>query len=534
MEFKTKPYAHQQDAYAKWNGAPFFALFMEQGTGKTKVLLDIASTLYDEKKINAVMVIAPKGVYEQWAFEQIPMHASVPCEVYVHRASASAVKKASAFIATSVDRLKVYCINVEAFSSDSYIDLFKRFVSRHNTLICVDEGTRIKNPTAKRTLNIIHGLSNLEKYGKRITKVLPLSKYRILLTGTMVTNNPYDIWTMFEFLQPNFFGINYFCFKARYGIEKRVTIPGRVSYTVKVDARDLGFIRAAIKNGFGRDSVAQRYGITAADVEYIIANPDLRVPYKNLSELKHRIDPSSYIVKKRDCLDLPPKVYEKVYIEMSAAQKKVYNELKDDLFSEYKGVELTVTQMLTLTMRLAQVAGGFFPTGPGEPPMLIDKRSAKAVAICESIEEISSFPILIFARFVCEVEEMARVAKETFPDLTVDFIHGGVKDRESKIDAFKRGEISIFVATQGVLGIGQNLQNSHVMLFYSNSFSLEEREQTEARIDRIGQTESAFYCDYIVKNTIDAHTHKALTTKKALLDYMRKPTIEEFLIATEE
>ena len=65
-KFKTKPYGHQLDALeASWN-KEVFAYFMEMGTGKSKVLLDNAAILYDKGDINALLLIAPKGVYKNW------------------------------------------------------------------------------------------------------------------------------------------------------------------------------------------------------------------------------------------------------------------------------------------------------------------------------------------------------------------------------------------------------------------------------------------------------------------------------------
>ena len=73
-KFKTKPYEHQLDALKRsWN-KPYFAHFMEMGTGKSKVLIDNISMLYDQGKINGVLIIAPKGVYKNWYNIEIPTH----------------------------------------------------------------------------------------------------------------------------------------------------------------------------------------------------------------------------------------------------------------------------------------------------------------------------------------------------------------------------------------------------------------------------------------------------------------------------
>jgi len=67
-KFKTKPYAHQLKALEmSWN-KEVFAYFMEMGTGKSKVLLDNVAMLFDKGKINSVLIVAPKGVYNAILF----------------------------------------------------------------------------------------------------------------------------------------------------------------------------------------------------------------------------------------------------------------------------------------------------------------------------------------------------------------------------------------------------------------------------------------------------------------------------------
>ena len=73
-KFKTKPYAHQLKALEmSWNKEAF-AYFMEMGTGKSKVLLDNISMLYDKGKIDCALIVAPKGVVKTWYEQEIPTH----------------------------------------------------------------------------------------------------------------------------------------------------------------------------------------------------------------------------------------------------------------------------------------------------------------------------------------------------------------------------------------------------------------------------------------------------------------------------
>jgi hypothetical protein len=73
-KFKTKPYAHQLKTLEMSWDKDEFAYFMEMGTGKSKVLVDNIGMLYDAGKINAALIIAPKGVYRNWYSGEIPIH----------------------------------------------------------------------------------------------------------------------------------------------------------------------------------------------------------------------------------------------------------------------------------------------------------------------------------------------------------------------------------------------------------------------------------------------------------------------------
>ena len=74
------------------------------------------------------------------------------------------------------------------------------------------------------------------------------------------------------------------------------------------------------------------------------------------------------------------------------------------------------------------------------------------------------------------------------------------------------------------------MQISHVQYFYSNTYSMEDREQIEDRIHRDGQkSETVLYKDIIAKNTIDEKIITILQQKKDLLEYMRDKTLDEFL-----
>ena len=71
---KTVPYAHQKTALEKSWDKDAYGLFMEMGTGKSKVLLDSMAMLYDQGHINGALIIAPKGVVKTWYEQELPTH----------------------------------------------------------------------------------------------------------------------------------------------------------------------------------------------------------------------------------------------------------------------------------------------------------------------------------------------------------------------------------------------------------------------------------------------------------------------------
>lgn len=539
FKYKTKPYEHQIEAIKKLYGKSFGALFMEQGTGKSKVAIDIASNLFLEGKINAVLLIAPNGVQKQWAYEQIPEHSSIPFRIQVWTHSSSRFRREAQedfIIGEWPGQLKWFCTNVDVFSTKRNIYTFREYVQNHKTFVIVDESTRIKNPSANRTINILYNLAKCIKQGKKIVDVKPLSAYRMILTGMMVTNSPYDLWSMFEFLQHNYFHCNYYAFRAHYGIEVKDTHPVTESIFNRFMRLDeMESIRKYHAEGKSPEAIAYIMNTSESNVAHILRHPSILTPFKNLEELKQQIEPFSYIIRKDECLDLPPKIYERIEVEMNSEQKRIYKELIKEFLSIYDEKELTVANKVSLIGRLQQVTGGFFPyydttTGKGKVTQ-ITATNPKLEALKADLDETGTEVIIIWARFVAELKMINQQLTKSFPQKRISLYYGGTwtEDREKIIKGFKEGKVDILVANARIAGVGLNLQRSHFHYFYSNSFSLEDRLQAEDRSHRSGQEYAVLYKDIIMKNTVDEKVYKVLAAKKNLLDYFRNKTLEEFI-----
>jgi len=190
-KFKLKPYKHQLTALEKsWNKETY-AYFMEMGTGKTKVLIDNMSMLYDKGKVNGALIIAPKGVVKTWYEQELPTHLPNHIENVTVLWQSNITKKQQEKLETLYEigtALHILIMNVEALSTKKGVDFAAKFLNSHSTLMAIDESTTIKTPSARRTKNII-------KLGR-------MSKYRRIMTGSPVTKNPLDLYTQCEFLDP--------------------------------------------------------------------------------------------------------------------------------------------------------------------------------------------------------------------------------------------------------------------------------------------------------------------------------------------
>ena len=120
-KFKTKPYKHQEKVFKESWDRTNFALFMEMGTGKTKVAIDTIGYLYKEGKIDTAFIVAPKGVYDNWVFKEIPQHLpnDIPSIVLRWQPNITQTyKKEFMDFVEATKHLKLFIMNIEALSTN--------------------------------------------------------------------------------------------------------------------------------------------------------------------------------------------------------------------------------------------------------------------------------------------------------------------------------------------------------------------------------------------------------------------------------
>jgi len=458
-KFKTKPYAHQLKALEMSWDKEYFAYFMEMGTGKSKVLIDNISMLYDNGKINGALIIAPKGVYKNWFSQEIPTHmvdhidpVTVLWKSQINKTQQSYLNK---LFATGED-LHILVMNVESLSTKKGVDFAEKFLNSHNAMMAIDESTTIKNPDAKRT--------------KNITYLGRIAKYRRILTGSPVTKSPLDLYKQCEFLETELLGFaSYYAFRTRYAIMKTANFSGR-------------------------------------SVQIIVG-------YKNLPELSEKLKPFSYRVLKDDCLDLPKKTFMKREVSLTPEQKTVYLQMKQLALAQMNGKSMTTATVLTQLMRLQQITCGHFTADDGTLQEIPSNRLPELLDLLEEIEG----KVVIWAQFQRDVNNiMKALAKKYGEDSFVDYYGPTPQDeRQKNIKKFQdpSSPVRFFIGTTQTGGYGITLTEASTMIYYSNGYDLEKRQQSEARIDRIGQTKPMTYIDLIVEDTVDTRIVKALRKK---------------------
>ena len=321
--------------------------------------------------------------------------------------------------------------------------------------MAVDESTTIKNPGAKRTKNIV-------ALGKH-------AKYKRILTGSPVTKSPLDLYKQCEFLDDYLLDhASFYTFRTRYAIMKTQYFNGR-----KVD---------------------------------------VIVGFKNLEELTELLKPFSYRVLKDDCLDLPPKTFMKRVINLTGDQQKVYQQMKKLALAQLNGKIITTTNALTQLMRLHQITCGHFKSDDGATQAIPNNRLTELLDVIDEIEG----KVVIWAHYQYDVTQIIKALTKEFGEgCCVDYF--GLtpqNERQTNIDKFQHDDkVRFFVGTPATGGYGITLTGASTMIYYSNGYDLEKRQQSEARIDRIGQEHPMTYIDILCEDTVDERIVKALRKK---------------------
>jgi len=455
-KYKSKPFAHQKKALEMSWDKEVFAYFMEMGTGKSKVLIDNIAMLYNAGKINGALIVAPKGVYKNWFDSEIPTHMPDYIEKKMGLWRTKPDDKSLKPLFSTGAELHILIMNVEAFSTKKGVEFAAKFLASHKTLMGIDESTTIKNPSAKRTQNIL----KLSKH----------TKYRRILTGSPVTKSPLDLFSQCYFLDPFLLDqSSYYVFRTRYAVCRKINVSGR-------------------------------------SVEIVVG-------YRNLGELSDKLKEFSYRVLKDDCLDLPKKTFVKRTVELTDEQKKLYKQMKQEAIAFLNGKMVSSATVITQLMRLHQITCGHFTSNDGE---VQDVKSNRIGQLMDVLEEMEGKAV-IWAHYRYDIRKIVEAISKKYGEKAVVTYYGDTStdDRQKAITQIQDPEspVRFIVGTPQTGGYGITLTGASTMIYYSNGYDLEKRMQSEARIDRIGQEKPMTYIDLIAEDTIDTKIVTSLRNK---------------------
>ena len=484
-KFFTTPYKHQEEAFNASADAKNFALLLDMGTGKTKVTLDTAAYLFEKGHVEFVLVVAPKGVIANWEGEiKTHLPPRIKRELVLWNPNLSkerrdTLKELYRYTdpeghRTPGRKLKFLLMNVEAFQTEKGTEVADLFVKKFKTFMVVDESTTIKNRKAKRT--------------KALCAVGRGAVYRRILTGSPVTHSPLDLFSQMAFLDPKILGFkSYYAFQGRYSVVDRRTM--------------------------GAHSFNQVVG------------------FRRLDELTEKLSEHSFRVKKEDCLDLPAKIYTKREVVLTKEQEKAYKQMKKLALARLDSGELSTTQnVLTQIMRLQQICCGNLTDDDGKTHPLPSNRIKELLKLCDEVQGKA----IIWATWTADIRSIADALRDCYGVQAVATLHGETPDSERPqiVKSFqdKQSELRFLVGHPKTGGYGLTLTAASTVIYYSNSYDLELRVQSEDRAHRIGQHNKVTYVDLLSPGTIDEKIVKSLRDKIKVADQILGDAAREWLI----
>lgn len=463
-----QPWAHQDEALERAWMKPYFAFLMEMGTGKTKVVIDEILRLYCMGYLHCALIIAPKGVYENWVRNELPTHipeylrSEVSIVMWHSGGGNSSQQREVTRHLEPSPLLRILVMNIEAFSTGKLANaVAQQFLNSGEYSYCaLDESTFIKSPTATRTKNIIDA-------GK-------FANFRRIMSGMPVPRGPLDLWSQAEFLQRSLLGDSWYSHRARYAVLKE-------QWTGKRE-----------------DKKGRKYQVI--------------VSYKNIEQLADRILPWSYRVTKEQCLTLPPKVYTRRIVDLTPEQERIYSDLREFAYSELeRGGAVSTTSVITQILRLQQLVCGHITSDEGEVQLVPSNR---VPILMEVLQEVAGKAI-IWSKFRPDVQRIVEAIVEEYGPESVAQFHGGnTATRGDDAHRFMNDPSCRFMVASYAGGHGNTWTVADTVIYYSNDYDLEKRAQSEDRAHRGGQTaDRVTYVDLVTPGTVDERIIEALRKK---------------------
>lgn len=550
------PFGHQKKAIERYRGQDNIALFFEMGCGKSFTTLQIAQAKFLDGEIQGLLVIAPNDVHKQWFDELVygvdKDHDGIMWQELQVDFEAQCIGGRGGqkvlFPFQDDKKFKFVSVNVDTFSQPHKWEDIVDWANSGSYMIAIDEATVIKNPSSLRSQRLLYAFNDVVKRGKLVISSVKKCPVRAVLTGTPVTNGPTDLWAIMEFVEPNYFGRNYYSFRTHFGMFTRLTVTTSYGSQREVDVLLNEKTWRGIHDCSSYREACTLFGCTEDTYMTVKHQPRYMGPYKHADELRRLLDPAATFLKLTDCVDMPETLYTVRHVGMSDVQRSAYESMRKDLLVQYSTYQASAKNKLIANLRLQQIASGFvvgkkclmedwdfsgFEELSEEELEQKDLNPSEVVWLGESNPRLDALmrdvaecdkPLLILTRYSAEAAKIYELCCESGYRtglFTGWKVVGGVDD-------FKEGKLDILVANSSKIARGFNLQVAHTTLFYSNTFSMEVRQQAEFRTFRMGQKHSCMYVDY-VSSDVDENILNALKLKKSLLDYIRDKDLKEVI-----
>lgn len=485
FQYKIPPFKHQKTIFEQTWDKEYRGLFMEQRTGKSAVILYTAAQLHKAGRINGLLLVCPNGVHRNWIADEVVKHLPDWTQRIAVVWSSNHTKAKTAELESLFNgghELRILAMNIEALATKKGAEFARRFLNATTAMMVVDESTRIKNPSAAVT--------------KACLKLAKHAKYRRVLNGTPATQSPLDVYAQLLFLHEDAVPVqSYVAFKARYA----------------------DFLPASHPMVQG---IMRKSGTRFAP-QIIAQDDDGKPMYKNLEELKQWVDKCCDRVTRKECADLPEKLYKRWEVELAPHQEKL---IKQYLLAMKQGHTPEPINKMVAVMLYQRMVCGIVPkqlTGDEAHTKLFDKPedNPRIQAVQEIIEAYPDASIIFWARFKTDLHEIvAHIQKVTGKPVARYWGDISNDEREEAKIAFQEKRVQYFVGQQGAGGVGLPLHAADVMCYFSNSFSLYERLQSEDRAENMLKKTGTLIIDIEAKGTVDTKIINALRAKKDIAD----------------
>ena len=460
-------WAHQQRVIEMAAVEQDLALLMDPGVGKTRAMIETLRRKYATAgRIRKTLIFAPIVVCPNWKDEFARYSKVNPKDILV--LTKSGKQRTSEFIEAVGEALSGNKIVVTNYQATLMKDLYAVLFKWQPEIVVCDESQRVKNPKAKTAL--------------AVAALAERSFHNYILTGTPVLQSAMDLFMQFRILDRGAtFGKNFFAFREQYFFDKNAGMDKTVHF------------------------------------------PDWQPRPQSYELMQQKIAKKSVRAVKSECLDLPPFIRQKLNVEMGSEQKKAYEAMRKDFLAfinDKHDVPRAVVAQLAVTkaLRLLQIVSGFASDEHGVTHRF--KEVPRLDAIKELLEDrVETSKIIVWAVF----KENYRMLEDVCKSIGVEYamLNGelSAKQKQDEMDRFRTDpKCRVIIANQSAGGVGVNLIESDISIYYSRSTRLEDDLQSEARNYRGGSDRhtSVTRMDLVTPGTIDELNMESLFNKQQI------------------